>query len=52
MGSLTPGAKYIYERVNDIVYQREAGSSPSSRKEIGRNYSLDSPVVYTTSSLE
>ena len=44
MGSLTPGAKYIYERVNDIVYQREAGSSPSSRKEIGRNYNLHEEI--------
>ena len=27
MGRLSPGATYIYERVNDTVYAREFGSS-------------------------
>jgi hypothetical protein len=26
MGSLSPGATYIYERVDDTVFRREAGS--------------------------
>jgi len=38
MGSLKPGATYVYERVNGTVYAREAGSDPSTRKEIGYNY--------------
>jgi len=38
MGTLKPGATYIYERVDDIVYAREAGSDPSTRFEIGRDY--------------
>ena len=35
MGSLTPGATYIYERANGIVYAREMGADPSTRFEIG-----------------
>jgi hypothetical protein len=27
MGSLTPGATYIYERVDDVVYAREFGKT-------------------------
>ena len=27
MGSLTPGANYIYERVNDVFYAREFGKT-------------------------
>lgn len=38
MGSLTPGATYIYERVGDTVYAREAGST--ERKIIGYDYKL------------
>ena len=38
MGSLKPGATYVYERVNGTVYAREAGSDPNTRKEIGYNY--------------
>jgi len=36
MGSLTPGATYIYERVDGTVYAREFGKT--ERKEIGWNY--------------
>lgn len=39
MGMLTPGATYIYERVDNIVYARESGSDPSTRRIIG--YSLE-----------
>jgi hypothetical protein len=38
MGTLTPGATLIYERVDDIVYSREAGSHPSTRREVGRKW--------------
>ena len=33
-----PNTNYVYERVDGIVYAREAGSDPSTRFEIGRNY--------------
>lgn len=46
MGSLTPGATYIYERVNGTIYARESGKS--ERKVVGymhdrflENMSLD-----------
>ena len=38
MGSLKPGATYVYERDKGTVYAREFGSDPSTRKEIGYNY--------------
>lgn len=36
MGSLTPGATYIYERNGDEIYAREAGQT--DRKLIGYQY--------------
>jgi len=36
MGKLKPGATYIYERVDNVVYQRESGSL--DREAIGWNY--------------
>ena len=38
MGNLKPGATYIYERVNGVVYAREEGADASTRFEIGRDY--------------
>jgi len=38
MGSLKPGATYVYERNNGIVYAREFGADPSTRREIGWDY--------------
>ena len=38
MGTLKPDATYIYERVDDVVYARESGST--TRQEIGRDYDL------------
>jgi hypothetical protein len=38
MGQLKPGAALVYERDGDTVYQREAGSDPSTRIEIGHDY--------------
>lgn len=39
MGSLKPGATYIYERDKGHIYAREFGADPSTRKVIG--YDLD-----------
>lgn len=36
MGNLTPGAKYIYERVGGVVYSREFGKT--ERQIVGYNY--------------
>jgi hypothetical protein len=38
MGTLTPGATYIYERNGGTVYARESGADPSTRVEVGYNY--------------
>ena len=39
MGSLTPGATYIYERSGDEVYAREFGKT--ERKLIGYQYEME-----------
>lgn len=38
MGSLKPGATYVYEKVKGITYARELGAAPESRQEIGWDY--------------
>ena len=38
MGTLKPGATYIYERANGVVYARESGADPSTRVVIGYDY--------------
>jgi hypothetical protein len=38
MGSLTPGSKLVYEKADGVVYSREFGSEPSTRKEVGWDY--------------
>ena len=38
MGSLKPGATYIYERDGKKVYAREMGADPMSRTLIGYDY--------------
>lgn len=43
MGSLKPGATYIYERANGVVYAREAGADPSTRTKIGWEYDQRTP---------
>jgi len=35
MGTLKPGATYIYERSDGIVYARESGADPSTRQVVG-----------------
>jgi hypothetical protein len=42
MGTLKPGATYVYERANGVVYAREFGADPSTRFEIG----YESPDAY------
>lgn len=38
MGSLKPGATYIYERNGNEVYARESGADPSTRVLVGYGY--------------
>ncbi len=38
MGTLKPGAKYIYEKADGITYAREFGAPHHERFEIGRDY--------------
>ena len=38
MGTLKPGATYIYERANGVVYAREFGADPNTRFEVGYEY--------------
>ena len=38
MGQLTPGVTYIYERAEGIIYAREVGADPSTRRVIGYEY--------------
>jgi len=38
MGQLNSDTPYIYERADGIVYAREFGADPSTRKEIGWDY--------------
>jgi hypothetical protein len=38
MGTLKPDATYVYERVGNEVYAREAGADPSTRQLIGYGY--------------
>lgn len=38
MGTLKPGATYVYERVGNEVYARESGADPSTRQPVGWDY--------------
>ena len=38
MGTLKPGARYIYERTGGVTYAREFGADPSTREAIGWDY--------------
>ena len=35
MGTLKPGATYIYERSGSAIYAREFGADPSTRRVVG-----------------
>jgi len=41
MGTLKPGATYIYERDGDEIYAKEFGAEPSTRQIIGYDYKPD-----------
>jgi len=41
MGTLKPGATYIYERADGIVYAREHGADPEERFVVGYEYAKD-----------
>ena len=41
MGWLKPGATYIYERSDGIIYAREVGADPSTRKVVGYENAKD-----------
>ena len=43
MGTLKPGATYIYERDKETVYAREFGADPSTRQVVGWDYDKDNP---------
>jgi hypothetical protein len=44
MGSLKPGATYIHERVDNVVYAREFGADPSTRQVVGWDYDPNDPT--------
>jgi len=41
MGQLKPGATYVYERNEGIVYAREQGAKPEDRFVVGYEYGAD-----------
>jgi hypothetical protein len=43
MGSLKPGVKLIHERVGNVVYSREFGADPMTRKVAGWDYDKNNP---------
>jgi hypothetical protein len=43
MGSLKSGVTYIHERVDNVVYSREFGADPMTRKVAGWDYDKDNP---------
>jgi len=43
MGNLKPGATYIHERVDNVVYAREFGANPETRHVVGWDYNKDDP---------
>jgi hypothetical protein len=52
MGTLKPGATYIYERADGVTYARESGADPSTRVAIGWDYNAKKDLTkYYNSSL-
>ena len=43
MGNLKPGVPLIHERVGNVVYSREFGADPMTRKVTGWDYNKDDP---------
>lgn len=50
MGTLTPGATYIYEKVDGVTYARESGADAQSRFPIGWDYT-PKPLTNTVSTM-
>ena len=46
MGNLKPGATYVYERNDGIIYAREMGADPSERFVVGYESSRDYDPVH------
>lgn len=38
MGTLKPGATYVYEKIEGVTYAREFGSDPGTRFAVGHDY--------------
>jgi len=51
MGSLKPGATYIYEKADGVTYAREFGADPSTRQVVGWDYNGDDPKYQPTTSV-
>jgi len=43
VGNLKPGATLIYERVGDVIYEREFGADPAKRRAVGWDYDVNNP---------
>jgi hypothetical protein len=52
MGSLKPGATYIYERADGIVYAREMGADPKDRFVVGYESGKDYDTVQSLNSIK
>lgn len=44
MGTLKPGATYVYEHADGVTYAREFGAHPNERFEIGRTLEKQSLI--------
>lgn len=52
MGTLKPGATYIYERADGIVYAREMGADPRERFVVGYESGTDYNTVHALNSIK
>lgn len=52
MGTLKPGATYVYERSNGFIYARESRESPDKRFVIGNDLSITRPETSGLEDLE
>jgi hypothetical protein len=44
MGSLKPGATYVHESIDNVVYAKEVGSESVARRIVGWNYDITNPT--------
>lgn len=52
MGSLKPGATYIYERDKGTTYAREFGADPDTRRAIGWDYNYKNKTPKSSGQLD